>query len=73
MVIVRFDLHTPGRDPGDGESPAIASPAAPLARAHAWLAALGGPGNLKSVDAGTTPAAAAAAAAAALQRTLSEA
>jgi PTS system N-acetylglucosamine-specific IIC component len=52
FVIVRFDLKTPGRD--RGEATAVAPPAAPLARAAAWIAALGGSANLKSVDACTT-------------------
>src|SRR5215469_2613332 len=52
FVIVRFDLKTPGRD--RGESTAAALPMAPLPRATAWIAALGGSANLKSVDACTT-------------------
>jgi PTS system N-acetylglucosamine-specific IIC component len=52
LVIVRFDLKTPGRDAG--EAPAAASGAAPLPRAAAWIAALGGSANLKSIDACTT-------------------
>src|SRR5215469_5652130 len=51
-VIVRFDLKTPGRD--RGESAAAAVPAAPLPRAAAWIDALGGSANLRSVDACTT-------------------
>ena len=51
-VIVRFDLKTPGRD--RGESAAAAPPTAPQPRAAAWIAALGGSANLKSVDACTT-------------------
>jgi len=52
FVIVRFDLKTPGRE--RGESPAAAAPSAPLPRAAAWIAALGGGANLRSVDACTT-------------------
>jgi PTS system N-acetylglucosamine-specific IIC component len=51
FVILRFDLKTPGRD--RAESP-TAMPAAPLPRAAAWIAALGGGANLRSVDACTT-------------------
>jgi N-acetylglucosamine PTS system EIICBA or EIICB component len=52
FVIVRFDLKTPGREAGE----AAAAPAAvaPAARAAAWIAALGGGANLRSVDACTT-------------------
>ena len=50
-VIVRFDLKTPGRDAGET---AAATSAAPLPRADAWIAALGGSANLRSVDACTT-------------------
>jgi len=52
FVIVRFDLKTPGRDAA--EAPVAASDAAPLPRAAAWIAALGGSANLTSVDACTT-------------------
>jgi PTS system N-acetylglucosamine-specific IIC component len=52
FVIVRFDLKTPGRD--RSESPAAPAPTAPLPRAAAWIEALGGSTNLKSVDACTT-------------------
>jgi N-acetylglucosamine PTS system EIICBA or EIICB component len=52
FVIVRFDLHTPGRDPGDG-APAAAAPE-PGERARAYLAALGGAGNILSLDACAT-------------------
>jgi N-acetylglucosamine PTS system EIICBA or EIICB component len=51
-VIVRFDLKTPGREPGD--TPVEAAPLAPAARAGAWIAALGGSDNVRSVDACTT-------------------
>jgi len=53
FVIVRFDLRTPGRDAGEAAAGAPA-PLAPAARAEAWIAALGGGGNLRSVDACTT-------------------
>jgi N-acetylglucosamine PTS system EIICBA or EIICB component len=52
FVIVRFDLKTPGRDPGEVTAPVPA--AAPDMRARAWIAALGGAANLRSVDACTT-------------------
>jgi PTS system N-acetylglucosamine-specific IIC component len=52
FVIVRFDLKTPGRE--RSESPAALAPTAPLPRAAAWIEALGGGTNLKSVDACTT-------------------
>jgi N-acetylglucosamine PTS system EIICBA or EIICB component len=52
FVIVRFDLKTPGRD--RGEATATVLPSTPLPRAAAWIAALGGSANLKSVDACTT-------------------
>jgi N-acetylglucosamine PTS system EIICBA or EIICB component len=52
LVIVRFDLKTPGREAGD--TPLEAVPAAPDAKAAAWIAALGGSDNLRSVDACTT-------------------
>ena len=51
-VIVRFDLKTPGRDAG--EAPAAAAGEAALPRPAAWIAALGGSANLRSVDACTT-------------------
>ena len=50
LVIVRFDLKTPGRDAL--ESGAAPPPAAE--RARAWIGALGGAANLVSVDACTT-------------------
>jgi N-acetylglucosamine PTS system EIICBA or EIICB component len=52
LVIVRFDLKTPGRD--RSETPAAPAAAAPAAGALAWVAALGGAANLRSVDACTT-------------------
>jgi PTS system N-acetylglucosamine-specific IIC component len=52
FVIVRFDLKTPGREAG--EAAAAPAPVAPAARAGAWIAALGGGANLRSVDACTT-------------------
>jgi PTS system N-acetylglucosamine-specific IIC component len=53
LVIVRFDLKTPGRDPGGtlASAPAVASAAS---AATVWISALGGPANLRSVDACTT-------------------
>jgi len=51
--IVKFDLKTPGRD--SEAQPAAAAPAAAGGeRARAYIAALGGPGNLESVNACTT-------------------
>ena len=53
--IIRFDLKTPGRG-GDGESTSTAT-AAPIgdhAKSLGFIAALGGAGNLLSVDACTT-------------------
>jgi N-acetylglucosamine PTS system EIICBA or EIICB component len=52
LVIVRFDLKTPGRDAL--ESAAAALPAMPAERARVWITALGGATNLVSVDACTT-------------------
>jgi PTS system N-acetylglucosamine-specific IIC component len=51
LVIVRFDLKTPGREALDT---AIEEEAAPAATATAWIAALGGASNVRSVDACTT-------------------
>jgi N-acetylglucosamine PTS system EIICBA or EIICB component len=51
FVIVRFDLKTPGRDPGERRT---AAATASGGRARAWLEALGGAGNLTSVSACTT-------------------
>jgi N-acetylglucosamine PTS system EIICBA or EIICB component len=53
LVIVRFDLRTPGRDPGEGAEEPVAAPAA-AQRAHSYLAALGGAGNIVSLDACAT-------------------
>jgi len=52
LVIVRFDLKTPGRDALERD--AAAPPAPPAERARAWISALGGAANLVSVDACTT-------------------
>ena len=52
FAIVRFDLKTPGREPG--ESLAVAAPAAGTSRAASFVEALGGAANLVSVDACTT-------------------
>jgi len=53
LVIVRFDLKTPGRDPAQAGAPStVAAPAAD--RARQWLAALGGAVNLEAVSACTT-------------------
>ncbi len=53
LVIVRFDLRTPGRDPGDDAALTVAQ-SAPAQRAHGYLAALGGPTNIVSLDACAT-------------------
>lgn len=50
-VIVRFDLKTPGREP---QPAGIAPTLAAGERTQAWIAALGGTGNVRSVDACTT-------------------
>lgn len=52
FFIRRFDLATPGREKGDVAEAATAS--AGSARGEAFVTALGGPGNLSSVDACTT-------------------
>jgi N-acetylglucosamine PTS system EIICBA or EIICB component len=52
FVIVRFDLHTPGRDPTESAPPAAAL--APGQRAVDYLAALGGAANIVSLDACAT-------------------
>ncbi|HEY2753341.1 N-acetylglucosamine-specific PTS transporter subunit IIBC [Phenylobacterium sp.] len=51
-VITRFDLKTPGRE--DEAAPQASRVAAAGSRAGAFVAALGGPANLRSVDACTT-------------------
>lgn len=53
FFIVRFDLKTPGREPEESvaQSAHVATDESP---AHAWVRALGGAGNLVSVDACTT-------------------
>jgi PTS system N-acetylglucosamine-specific IIC component len=50
--IVRFDLRTPGREPASGQAPAEAT--ATTGEAGAYVDALGGAGNIVSVDACTT-------------------
>jgi PTS system N-acetylglucosamine-specific IIC component len=52
FCIRRFDLATPGREKGEVAEATTAS--AGSARGEAFVAALGGPGNLSSVDACTT-------------------
>jgi N-acetylglucosamine PTS system EIICBA or EIICB component len=59
LVIVRFDLHTPGRGAEIGNAAPEAAARAPQAadpgrRAAAYIAALGGAVNIVSVDACTT-------------------
>lgn len=59
FVIVRFDLHTPGRGPEVGAAVAVPAARTPQAaascgRAGAYVAALGGAANIVSVDACTT-------------------
>lgn len=51
FFIVRLDLKTPGRE---AEEPVAAQPAARGDSAQAWIRALGGAGNLASIDACTT-------------------
>ena len=51
--IVKFDLKTPGRE-SEAQPAAVAPAAAGGERARAYIAALGGPGNLESVNACTT-------------------
>lgn len=53
FFILRFDLKTPGREPEEvvAQSVPLAADESP---AHAWVRALGGAGNLVSVDACTT-------------------
>jgi PTS system N-acetylglucosamine-specific IIC component len=53
FAIVRFDLKTPGREP-DAEVAAMAGAAVDTPRGRAFVDALGGAGNLASVDACTT-------------------
>jgi PTS system N-acetylglucosamine-specific IIC component len=54
LVITRFDLKTPGREPeGLAQAPAPATATAGE-RGLAFISALGGPGNLTLVDACTT-------------------
>jgi N-acetylglucosamine PTS system EIICBA or EIICB component len=54
FCIVRFNLKTPGREAVDATSPEVASPVSNQARAQGFIVALGGAGNLTSVDACTT-------------------
>ena len=54
LVIVRFDLRTPGREPTAAGSDAQQAPAAAGTRAEAYLAALGGAANIVSLDACAT-------------------
>ncbi|WP_232473755.1 N-acetylglucosamine-specific PTS transporter subunit IIBC [Sphingomonas sp. MA1305] len=53
-AIVRFDLKTPGREPVDAGTAAVAAPKTADAKAAAFVAALGGAANLQAVDACTT-------------------
>ena len=52
-IIVRFDLHTPGRD-AEAVAPCAAGEAAATDEAAAFIAALGGAGNLLDIDACAT-------------------
>ena len=54
FVIVRYDLKTPGRDRTESAPAASVAATGAAERASQWLAALGGPANLQSVDACTT-------------------
>lgn len=51
-AIVKFDLKTPGREPEEAEEDGAAQ--LPAERGLAFVEALGGPGNLASIDACTT-------------------
>jgi PTS system N-acetylglucosamine-specific IIC component len=51
-AIVKFDLKTPGREPEEGEEEGAAP--LPAERGLAFVEALGGAGNLASIDACTT-------------------
>jgi PTS system N-acetylglucosamine-specific IIC component len=53
FAIVRFDLKTPGRESAETQV-AAAEPATAAEGARAYVAALGGPGNLETVSACTT-------------------
>jgi N-acetylglucosamine PTS system EIICBA or EIICB component len=53
ICIVRLNLATPGREAGEPAS-AAPRPATPAARAGAFVAALGGSGNLTEIEACTT-------------------
>ncbi|MBS0298067.1 MAG: PTS transporter subunit EIIC [Proteobacteria bacterium] len=53
VCISAFKLQTPGREP-EGEAATLAAPVAAGGRADGFIAALGGPANLKVVDACTT-------------------
>jgi N-acetylglucosamine PTS system EIICBA or EIICB component len=53
FAILRWDLKTPGREP-DEEIVAAPVITGELGRARGYIAALGGPGNLVSIDACTT-------------------
>ncbi|CAN5381119.1 N-acetylglucosamine-specific PTS transporter subunit IIBC [soil metagenome] len=53
FFILKFDLKTPGREPPEELAAEVAAPSAG-GRGHDFLAALGGAGNLTSVDACTT-------------------
>ena len=53
FFILRFDLKTPGREPAEELAAEVAAPSAG-GRGFDFLAALGGAGNLTSVDACTT-------------------
>jgi N-acetylglucosamine PTS system EIICBA or EIICB component len=53
FAIVKLNLKTPGRDPTEA-APQVAIPATAGGRGAAYIAALGGPANLTSVDACTT-------------------
>jgi PTS system N-acetylglucosamine-specific IIC component len=54
FAIVKLNLKTPGRDTADAGAQAASVPSSAGERALAYVAALGGPANLVSVDACTT-------------------
>lgn len=54
FAIRKLDLKTPGREEEDAAAPAASEASAEQTRGHAYLAALGGSGNLLEVSACTT-------------------
>jgi PTS system N-acetylglucosamine-specific IIC component len=54
FAIVRFNLSTPGRDATESAAAPVPAPRSGGERARGYIVALGGPGNIVSVDACTT-------------------